>query len=131
MSPRPAKSFKSLQTEWYKKLKDSGFNDIEQDEDNLTQWSSSKIYRGQNNGASFEDAMLKREMTTEYYRLAGQFLHEHVFKNDKEKLIWRLHSEGLSLRDISATLKSNKDAVHAIVKPLAKIMLQRGKEAHE
>lgn len=42
---------------------------------------------------------------TEYYRMAGKYLHAHHFKNVVEKRIWELHSEGASVARIRTTVR--------------------------
>lgn len=111
--------FKKLQAKWYEKLKKKGFQDIEQQDGNLKVWSS-HLFKSSYN-----------EITTpakeDYYRIAGQFLHEYKFENAAEKLIWRLHSDGHSIRHIVQTLKkkglkAHKNGVHAKIQRLARKM---------
>lgn len=121
--PQPKNEFEALKKLWYDKLKKSGFNDVEQDEDYLkaSSWPLRK------NGASNQVRFVSGQ---EYFRLAGQFLHDYKFKDEIEELIWRLHSEGKFLREISQELKNNrvklnKDSVNARIKKLKKIMLDQ------
>ncbi len=117
---RNSNEFKKLQAEWYEKLKPD-FEDIENEK-------GLKAY------AFFEYNKRIRhriEATTEYYRLATHLLNEPVFKNKKEKTIWELHSEGLSIRDIIKKLKLERAALHTIHRTiirLRKIMLSKTNE---
>lgn len=131
------KEFKKLSKAWEKKLKRSGFEDIEQPADfksgapdgNLKQWS-----------ASFFSAPSRFNPQTyqakeEYYRMAGQFLHQYEFTNKIERLIWQEHSEGHSPDTITKTLeargikavfgrKVNRANIYKIVNRLVKVMLE-------
>lgn len=84
-----------LKEYWYKKLEKSGFKDIENDQGYLKVWSNeldeSKI------SSSW------RVSSEEYFRLACQYLHEKkgMFPNAVYQLIWKMHSEGASLEEIS------------------------------
>lgn len=98
--PFGSPEFKALQAKWTKRLRDSGFEDIEEsdgnliDEDRLSRrlkWSPERIA---------SDA--------EYYRLATQYLNVGTFKNKKERRIWELHSEGLSIRAISKQVRRTR-----------------------
>jgi len=89
-------SLKELQESWYKKLKKDGFEDIEQDEDNLKVWSSVFFLRN-----SPEQIQAKQA----YYQMASNFLEDYKFKTRREEIIWTYHSEGISYRDISKLLK--------------------------
>ncbi len=91
--------FKALDTEWRKKLKDSGFEDIERPDGNLKDGASS---------SNFKKRPEYDQSKAEYYRLAGQFLHEwpSPFRTSKsgtgewKKRIWELHANGKSIREI-------------------------------
>lgn len=128
--PTKPTPFQALKNIWYKKLANSGFADIEQDEEALKEWSFSRVYAGQNNGYSFETIRVKREAKEDYYRLAGHFLHENEFVNSIEKLIWELHGEGKGCRRIAVFLqnkniKSNKDKVNEVINRLSKQMIAK------
>jgi hypothetical protein len=133
-----SQQFKDLQDKWYKKLAKSGFEDIEQDEDHLINWSSSRALRGKVNGSAYADVIVSHQAVEEYYRLAGHFLHDYKFKDEYEKKVWILHADGNSHRDVAEALrtksrKANKDSVNTIVKRLSKEMLTmyRQKDAKE
>lgn len=84
---------------WAKKLKDSGFVDIEYPGGTLRSTSPQ----------SFKNkSLIAFETTREYYILAEHFLHEYQFKTELERVIWEYHANGLSVRDISDTLKKVK-----------------------
>lgn len=123
MSKFQTKEFKALEAKWYKKLKSKGFEDIEQDEDNLKVWIND--YFPQRYDLSRFDAK------QEYYRLAGQFTFEHPFESPLDRRMWELHAEGVSLRSIvtelnkNRTHKLNKDGVHAKIKAFRAIMADK------
>lgn len=104
---------------WYKKLKQSGFEDIESDENNLKEWSS-KFARKK----SLESMIAKQT----YYNLATQFLNIFAFETELEKVVWTYHTEGISVRNIAKTLKKakikkiNRQKVWLIVKKLRTAM---------
>lgn len=116
--------FNALKDEWYERLKDSGFEDLENDHENLIKHSSSFYYRN------------KTQQKEEYYRLAGFFLHDHYFSSTTEKLIWQRHQDGVSIREILNELKdmrvkTNKDYVNSTIKGLAVLMVERYKDGLE
>lgn len=120
-----SKAFRDLKSEWDKKLKDSGFKDIEHPDGRLELWTT-EFFRNRLNkfGAAFQ------ESKQEYYRLAGQFLYDHPFADDLERSIWELHSEGLSIRDITKALKDKgvktyRRSVHETLQKLTKTMIRR------
>jgi hypothetical protein len=77
------------------------------------------------------------ESTQRYFALAGQFLHEHKFKTEKQMQVWSLHCEGHSVRVISEMLKAKKvtavhpATVHTIVRALVIIMLEEYEASDE
>lgn len=93
---KSANDFKKLQTEWYKKLEDSGFQDVEQDESTLKEWSLQFLR---------DRTTRLRESREPYFRLAGHFLHDYQFETDRDRIIWEYHSEGLKVEEIVDTLK--------------------------
>lgn len=93
--------YHKLKKTWYKKLKDSGFNDIEYADGSIPSGLSPN--ENQNNP-------LTRQAITEYYYLATHFLNEHKFNSELEKTIWGYHADGISSRDISELLTKTKVA---------------------
>lgn len=107
-----SKEFKALQAKWDKKLKDRGFDDIEQRDGNLKVWSSF-FFKKRHNPILFE-------AKEEYYRAAGKFLYDHKWTSKKDRTIWELHCQGKSARVIVKEMKSrhfriNKPMVHQII----------------
>lgn len=104
-----------LKTVWYRKLKQSGFKDIERDEDTLKNWSSIFAYQKPGNNWQSKE---------EYYRYAAHFLEEHKFETELQKIIWEYHANGLSMRNIAKTLnktrvtKTNYTSVWQVIKKL-------------
>jgi hypothetical protein len=122
---------------WYKKLKDSGFEDVEKDEENLIKYSS-RFFNCRVGGSPFnkESSQSFYEAKEEYYRIAGHFLHDNKFKDEFEKKVWDLHSQGISFRDIAIKVrtkqnKANKDNIQTLVKELSKEMFKRNKNGQE
>lgn len=99
--PSSKETFKQLQAKWYKKLKDSGFDDVEKNEIYLKKYSyvadctpdvwNAKVY---------------------YYQIAEHFLNTHTFKSPIERIIWEYHTNGISVRNISKLLKDAKVRVY-------------------
>ncbi len=121
MSPFNTKEFKDLKSTWDKKLKDSGFDDLEPREGQLKTWSTKFI------NLRYDKAAYEAKET--YYRMAGKFLYDYNFANTREKKIWELHAQAVSIRHIIKVLKSQqyaayRDIVHATIRRLAKVMVK-------
>lgn len=101
---RNSKEYKKLEAIWDKKLKKSGFEDIEQKDGNLKQWSTRRFWQNIQN-THYEDRKVSYDSEEEYYRMAGHFLHEYEFSSKREKLMWSLHAEGLTMIAIAKILK--------------------------
>ena len=121
-SPFKTREFKKLNKLWYGKLKKEGFQDIERQdkigarEGRLINSSLPHIIENY----TVDQFEVKRE----YYRMAGQFLHEYKFKTALERIIWDMHTQGISVRNIVKKLQSKghtayKDLVHGAIKRLA------------
>lgn len=116
-----SKDFKDLQAKWYKKLKNSGFEDAEQDETQLKSWS--------NNYFTLRHDIKSFKHKERYYQLAGQFLFSHTFPRIADKLVWQLHSEGHTVRKIAKLLKKQGISFHPariqqLIKKYAELMIQ-------
>lgn len=94
-SKKKPTDLKSQTTIWYKKLKDSGFVDIEH--------KSGMVKAGVPNSAHYHDATL-RELTLDYYRMAQHFLNNNKFETEQDRVIWTYRTEGLSIREIVKVL---------------------------
>lgn len=99
-----SKDFKKLNAKWAKKLKESGFEDIEQDETHLNFWNGSRL------ATLYTDEQFQARQ--EYYRIAGQFLHEYKFDSDLDRTIWEMHANGSSIRNITTYLKAKKIKIY-------------------
>lgn len=113
-------AFRKLQRRWYQKANKPGvYEDIEQPDGNLKEWTSTL--------AKARYRPIYWEAKEEYYRLAGQFLYEHTFESKLERQIWELHSEGISITNITNILKSkrykiSRDKVAKILKDLVLVL---------
>lgn len=116
--PSPKDNYQKLKAEWYAKLKKSGFEDIEGDEDNLKIWSSTYFahkLRTTHSGSW--------QAKASYYSMAERFLQEYKFESNLDYAVWEYHANGISVRDITATLKkanvkTNRHYVWLIVRKL-------------
>ncbi len=125
-------NYETEKVKWYKKLKDSGFEDIENGKGGLKRYDS---YRRQ----EASEATWQAKAT--YYQMAENFLEAYKFETVMEKAIWEYHSNGMSVRDIASVLKKisnkkfNKDSVLKIIKRLTSSMyamyVQPVEEYHE
>jgi hypothetical protein len=98
MSKKPQTEYERQKEIWYKKLADSGFVDIEENNGNdLKHWDGSGSTRHD------PDYIQAKQ---EYYNVAMHFLTNHKFDSELEKVIWEYHSNAVSARNISKTLVS-------------------------
>lgn len=94
MTPDP-----TLVRAWRKRLRDSGFVDIEAPDGTLTSGPKKPPGRWR----SFESASpVEREATAEYFRRAEAFCGSSRFARltPKVKVVWRLHAKGLSNTEV-------------------------------
>lgn len=120
--PFNSDAFKRLKAQWYSKLAKSGFEDIERNENELILWHSEYFLGDRRHATAVVEGKIN------YYRIAGQFLHDHAFNNAHEKEMWRLHAEGKSIRDIMKVLKKfSKRKVHTVLTTLEAEMINRWK----
>lgn len=91
----------ALYNKWYSKLKKSGFEDIE--------WYDKKRAKGQNSDFLIDQSSKirasYRQSIAEHYRLCRNFLTHYKFRDRKEKLIFKLYTDGTTYRSILKILK--------------------------
>jgi hypothetical protein len=102
------KEFNKLQREWYAKLADSGFQDLEQGRDKPLSRRGTPEPDGH--------ADLTPEGKTHWYESRAEqlpaidsakweLLHRNRFPNAFHREVWRRHCEGESIKSIKATLR--------------------------
>jgi hypothetical protein len=109
-------NFLEIQARWYDKLKESGFIDIENTVHELRPLKSWHSLRWQRKDIQFITAQQK------YYTDAVHFLSSYTFADEEQKMIWLLHSEGMSVREIEAELSISRSHAHKIICELREIM---------
>lgn len=109
--------FKRLNKQWRKRLKRSGFKDIERSESQLSSYSY-EIFR--NYSPFIED----------YYAKTLNFLNSYKFECETDRFIWKLYCDGCSYRQISTELErstTHRPLKHAAIgeriKALESLML--------
>ncbi len=112
--------FKSLQAKWYRKLEESGFQDIEKD-DQIVRWDSF-FFKAEYTPERFNEKK-------SYFEKAQNFLGCGVFIDDTERRIWELHSTGIPVRTISEWLalegiEKNKNEVNQVINEFQRMMLK-------
>ncbi len=89
-------TYKKLKARWYKKLEESGFEDIENDDGTL---------KNEVDPRTVANAMATKELREEYYVLATQFLETYKEFTPSSKKIWALHCTGLGAHKIAKQLE--------------------------
>ena len=113
------KELAKLQKEWYKKLAEDGFEDIEYFDKDME--PKDMMYReAVKTGTALKD---KFESTEQYYIEASQFFHRHDFTTDTDRQIWFLHSEGHPYRTIASQLTQPYQAIFKTINKYKSIML--------
>lgn len=123
-----AHSLQQLVKDWDNRLKKSGFKDIEDRKTGLLKKSGGdmvcdpvtfdrqgfQVYDKGYSSTTWKDSQ------AEYFRLAGHALHEREFKTIRQRVIWQLHSEGLSFQEISEVLNISLDKARRAIERMAK-----------
>lgn len=117
MAPK-LKGLSHLEATWYNKLKESGFEDIE---DTRYPDRPLKDYHDGYFRERYDPVRFEAKQT--YYQRAAQYL-EAVYGDrhqdpKPESSIWELHSQGLSVRKIGEQLGIHYLQVHFVVRRIA------------
>lgn len=119
------REFKQLQKVWNEKLKDNGFEDIEDQtrlirgHPPLLKWDSF-YFQARHAPVAFK-------CDQEYYSMTINFLNKFSFKSHLEKQAWAHHSDGFSIREITllivnSGIQISKSQVHRILSKLEQTM---------
>lgn len=92
-----AAHFKELTKEWYKRLKEDGFQDIEQDERYLKE-NSYKAYQGADE--------ITRDTKLLYFTLLTHHIGRAEFKTEVDRIVLLMRSEGAKIKSICDYLSS-------------------------
>lgn len=130
-------NYKTLRKQWYAKLKTAkfadliteenpkgNFKDIELPDGKFAGWNRFARDRAVHQHGGFESK-------AEYARLAGWFLNDYEFETHVDRIIWEYHMNGLSIRDITETLRkakiksTNRDYVHKALNRLQQAMIDK------
>jgi hypothetical protein len=95
---------RELQAEWYKKLKESGFEDIE--------YRDGQLKAETKRGKQFIEM---RESSYDFYDIASSFLEKGEFDHELDRKIWELFCDGISIRNSAKTLHTYKFKVHTTI----------------
>lgn len=107
-----SKEFIKLQKEWYQKLEDSGFEDLEHLNDD---GEMGHILKSEYSAIS--PAKLRQYAKVEnYYAKCRAYMYQGNFKDDQELEVWEAHCDGWSLRKTSLMLMIHRSKVTRIIK---------------
>lgn len=103
--------FKRLQRLWYALIKEDGFKDIEDLYDKNGDIKKDPPLATWHNFKFKQTPIVQRMATESYYDNAKALLQSYKFKNELERQIWDMHSQGLSKRKIEKILASSPKPV--------------------
>lgn len=97
-----------LRAYWYRRLRESGFRDIEHRDGSLAD----------RNRLAYALALgpVVRQANAEYYDDAAAYLAVAVFPTALEQRVWELHVDGMTVREIARRVGCTKDFVQRRVK---------------
>lgn len=116
-NPYKTPEFKALFKEWNQKLEESGHSDIED-------WDSPRSFLKEWHSFKFMNMDQDTyQATKKYYEWAKDVLNEHTFKTNTERLVWSLHSDGVSgelIPEILNLKKVKRATVYKIINRIKK-----------
>lgn len=98
--------FRVLQKTWEAKLREDNFADAESliNGKHVLKQRASNAYRGA--------SALDRQAKQKYYNLLGEGFHAETFSDPVEAFVMERRSQGLSIKNICAELKSKGERCH-------------------
>lgn len=118
-NPFSTKKFKQLQKSWYKKLEMEGFvelEDIRHKDIPLKKWES-LVFKKRYTKEEFEEKK-------KYYELAPTlFEYDSVFDTLEQRIIWKLHCEGKTIKETSEQMKISFSKVYKEIRRFKNLLL--------
>lgn len=114
------REFKKLRKYWYEKLRSEGFQDIETDSGHLIESHSAYQFSRR---ISFKS--ISYESTRDYFFWAESQLLLGKFQSESDKLIWKLHSDGRTTREIAREVKLGQQWISTKIRRIRRY-LQNG-----
>jgi len=112
---RKSSSLNALTKKWYRKLEETGFKDIEDQEGRLKSWTGHVLHdefaEPLPENHKKESSKIHKTSQQEYYRLVGQCLFDKTFPSKDYRKTWQLHAEGLSYKEIGRLMGLSKPGV--------------------
>src|ERR1019366_7472199 len=119
MSAFDSPNFKRVKAEYYLKLAESGFKDIE--------CSNGRIMESHTQNSFFKRHQTFRmtlyEETREYYDWAAELVHRGMFESERDKQIWTLHSEGKTASEIGFLIGLDGSWINRLIRKLRRELL--------
>ena len=139
MANKPSKEFTKLEREWYQRLKNSGFRDIEDTNWEspshrlLREWHSTLFCRAEKVAAKESreayqaqiDYLLNHENFLEICALVTQFKSNRGKNVTAEQAarVWELHADGMTEYEIGRLLGINRNTIHSLLVRFTKWMI--------
>jgi hypothetical protein len=121
-SPFETEEFKRLQKEWYAKAESKDFHNIEDPETGQLEGSKHNVsidaVFSETEEVPFLDQLVRDQSpnvgaTTAYYTQSEHFLNSNKhWHRSGDKEIWRMHSQGKSVREIAEAVQRPRQSVH-------------------
>lgn len=119
------KDFKEIRSEWYKRLKDSGFVDIEDEDGNLKTFNIPRLSVQAQDYAYEKFRWVQNE---HYYALCTDFMNQDVFQafvyqRPQISLIWQAYCEGKTKEQIEKAFNMPSRYVRTTIENVRRIMM--------
>lgn len=107
MKKKPSDEFLALQKEWYDKLKECGFNDIEILKGNQFELKDDPYWKSLMKDWANASKTVIQEANANYYRIIDEWLSdpETPFRSPFDRMIMQMHSEGRKKIEIFNALR--------------------------
>lgn len=124
MSAFDSPDFKKLQAIWSEKLQEAGFKDIEDKKGNLTDHQNISDFNRRIGFRSDSYIQIR-----DYYIWATQMANTGIFKSRTDEMIWLMHSEGKSSREISEHVCLAQNTVCLRIKRIREELIDQSEAA--
>ena len=110
------KNFQIVCDEWYARLKKSGFEDIENEKEEIVKNQKQNLEML----SSFKQGLF--DINISYYSWAESFLFTSVLKSQRDRIIWIFHSQGLTGSEIGDRIGLHRTWINKEIEKIKKYL---------
>ena len=118
----------ALEREWERKLRESGFHDLEGRDRDGPLSDRGNLHPVEENQEAYVRLGERAAEGQAFTSWADSVLHGRRFRSREQREAWRLHAEGMGERDIATALTTTRGAIRKLLDEVRRAVRKEGKK---